>query len=138
MNTKKIVLDSCVVIDIMEKPKRAAGLKAQLYGKSIKIILCDVVLKEVNRVRGYVSENIISKVENLLGRKIEIQKVGATVISDAQQLSEQFQMCHNGDNEILSLCKAKSLVLVTSDRSLRKVSEWVGVIAFHPSEAAGI
>ena len=138
MNTKEIVLDSCVVIDIMEKPKRAAGLRSQLRGKSIKIILCDVVLREVNRVRGYVSENIISKVENLLGRKIEVQRVETNIVSDAHQLSEQFQICHNGDNKILSLCKAKSLVLVTSDRSLRKVSDWVGVIAFHPSEAAGI
>ena len=52
MNQKQnIVLDSCVVIDIIEKPKVASRLKASLRGKSVNIILCDIVLEEVNRVR---------------------------------------------------------------------------------------
>ena len=42
--TQNIALDSCVVIDLMEKPKVASGMKARLRGKSVKIILCDVVL----------------------------------------------------------------------------------------------
>ncbi len=132
------MLDSCVVIAIMDEPKKASGLKAQLRGKSIKIVLCDVVLKEVRRVRGYMSENIISKVEKLLGREIEVQKVNTDNIVDAKKMSEQFHLCHNGDNKILSLCKAKNLTLITSDRALKSVSEWVGVIVFHPSEASGI
>ena len=48
MNTQNIALDSCVVIDILEKPKVASKIKASLRGKSVKIILCDVVLGEVN------------------------------------------------------------------------------------------
>jgi len=58
--TQNIALDSCVVIDIMEKPKVASGLKARLRGKSVKIILCDVVLGEVKRVRGYLPEKVIA------------------------------------------------------------------------------
>ena len=40
---QNIALDSCVVIDIIEKPKIASGLKAGLRGKTVKIILCDIV-----------------------------------------------------------------------------------------------
>ena len=135
---QSIVLDSCVVIDIMEKPKVASGLKARLRGKSVKIILCDVVLEEVRRVRGYVPEKVITRLSHLLGRKIEVSKINDDDISNAHQITNQFQICHNGDNKILSLCQAKDFVLVTFDRMLLKACGFVGVAAFHPSMVGGI
>ena len=136
--TQSIALDSCVVIDVMEKPKVASGLKARLRGKSVKIILCDVVLGEVKRVRGYSSEKIIAKLSHLLGRKIELSKIESSDVLSAEQITEQFQICHNGDNKILSLCQAKDFVLVTFDRMLLKACSFVGVAAFHPSMVGGI
>ena len=136
--TQCIALDSCVVIDIMEKPKVASGLKARLRGKSVKIILCDVVLDEVKRVRGYLPEKVISRISSLLGRKIELSEINESDKTNASQITEQFQICHNGDNKILSLCQAKNFVLVTFDRMLLKASEFVGVAAFHPSMVGGI
>ena len=136
--TQSIALDSCVVIDIMEKPKVASGLKACLRGKSVKIILCDVVLDEVRRVRGYLPEKVIARLSNLLGRKIELSEINHSDVISAEQITEQFQICHNGDNKILSLCQAKNFVLVTFDRMLLKASEFVGVAAFHPSMVGGI
>ena len=135
---QSIALDSCVVIDIMEKPKVASGLKARLRGKSVKIILCDVVLDEVRRVRGYLPEKVISRISLLLGRKIELSKINASDVTSAEQITEQFQICHNGDNKILSLCQAKDFVLVTFDRMLLKACSFVGVAAFHPSMVGGI
>ena len=136
--TQKIALDSCVVIEIMEKPGVAQKLKARLRGKSIKIILCDVVLGEVRRVRGYLPEKVISKVSTLLGRKVELSVSDEESISNANQITNQFQICHNGDNKILSLCQAKDFVLVTFDRMLLKASQFIGVAAFHPSMVGGI
>ena len=136
--TQSIALDSCVVIDIMEKPKVASGLKARLRGKSVKIILCDVVLDEVRRVRGYLPEKVIARLSSLLGRKIELSEINPSDVTSAEQITEQFQICHNGDNKILSLCQAKNFVLVTFDRMLLKASEFVGVAAFHPSMVGGI
>lgn len=136
--TQSIALDSCVVIDIMEKPKVASGLKARLRGKSVRIILCDVVLDEVRRVRGYLPEKVISRISSLLGRKIELSEINHSDVTSAKAITEQFQICHNGDNKILSLCQAKDFVLVTFDRMLLKASEFVGVAAFHPSMVGGI
>ena len=136
--TQSIALDSCVVIDIMEKPKVASGLKARLRGKSVKIILCDVVLDEVRRVRGYLPEKVISRISSLLGRKIELSEINYSDVTSAKAITEQFQICHNGDNKILSLCQAKNFVLVTFDRMLLKASDFVGVAAFHPSMVGGI
>ena len=136
--TQSIALDSCVVIDILEKPKVASGLKARLRGKSVKIILCDVVLDEVRRVRGYLPEKVIARLSSLLGRKIELSEINYSDVTSAKVITEQFQICHNGDNKILSLCQAKDFVLVTFDRMLLKASEFVGVAAFHPSMVGGI
>jgi len=135
---QNVALDSCVVIDILEKPKVASRLKARLRGKSIKIILCDVVLGEVKRVRGYSPEKVIVKVSKLLGRKVELSKVDKNNVETAQQITNQFQICHNGDNKILSLCQAKNFVLVTFDRMLLKTCQFIGVVAFHPKMVGGI
>jgi predicted nucleic acid-binding protein len=136
MNQSKIALDSCVVIDIIEKPKVASKLKANLRGKSVKIILCDTVLSEVYRVRGYVESFVIGKISKILGREIELSKMESD--DSAKNITNQFQICHNGDNKILSLCQTKDFVLVTFDRMLLKTCEFVGVAAFHPLMAGGI
>lgn len=136
MNQSKIALDSCVVIDIIEKPKVASKLKASLRGKSVKIVLCDVVLSEVYRVRGYVASFVISKIAKILGREIELSKMQDD--DSAVAITDQFAICHNGDNKILRLCQAKDFVLVTFDRMLLKTCQFVGVAAFHPFMAGGI
>jgi len=135
---QKVALDSCVVIDLIEKPQVAFGLKARFKGKSIKLILCDVVLNEVKKVRGFTSEKIISTISKLLNRNIEIVTIDEKEKSNAKNITTQFQICHNGDNKILSLCQAKDFVLVTSDRMLLKTCQFVGVAAFHPSMVGGI
>ena len=135
---QKIALDSCVVIDIMENPKVAYGLKARLRGKSVKIILCDVVLNEVRRVRGFSSHKIITTISKLLNRNIEIVTVDEQEKYNAEKISVQYQICHNGDNKILSLCQAKDFILVTFDRMLLNACQFVGVVGFHPSMVGGI
>ena len=138
MNTQNIALDSCVVIDILEKPKVASKIKANLRGKPVKIILCDVVLGEVNQVRGYLPDTVIAKISQILGKKTGTSQINSEQTSNAQQITNQFHVCHNGDNKILSLCQAKDFILVTFDRMLLKACQFVGVAAFHPTVLGGI
>ena len=135
---QRIVLDSCVVIDIIEKPKVASRLKSNLRGKPVKIVLCDVVLDEVRHVRGLMPQVIVQKITRLLGKKVQLTAVTAKHQEDAIQLTEQFQICHNGDNKILSLCKAQNFILVTFDKMLLKASQFVGIAVLSPCTAGGI
>jgi len=135
---QRIVLDSCVVIDIIEKPKVASRLKSNLRGKSVNIVLCDVVLDEVRHVRGLMPQVIVQKITQLLGKKVQLDIVTEEHKAQALQLTEQFQICHNGDNNILSLCKARDFILVTFDRMLLKASQFVGIAVFSPFTAGGI
>ncbi len=136
MNQTQIALDSCVVIDIIEKPKVASKLKDSLRGKSVKIVLCDVVLFEVHHVRGYAASFVISKISKILGRDMVLSKMQDD--DTANIITNQFAICHNGDNKILSLCQARDFVLITFDRMLLKTCQFVGVAAFHPFMAGGI
>ena len=135
---QSIALDSCVVIDIIEKPKVASGLKANLRGKPVNIVLCDVVLDEVRKVRGLMPHTVIDKIARLLGKKVQLTAVTAEHEAEAQQLTQQFQICHNGDNKILSMCKACDFILVTFDKMLLKASQFVGIAVFSPFTAGGI
>ena len=67
---QSIALDTCVVIDIIEKPKVASGLKANLRGKAVNIVLCDVVLDEVRKVRGLMPHAVVEKIAKLLGKNV--------------------------------------------------------------------
>ena len=138
MNSQNVVLDSCVVIDIIEKPKVASQLKAKFRGKSISIILCDVVLNEVRRARGLFPQEVVSKVGTLLGRKIKLTSTTDEDKTNATSLTEQFAICHNGDNKILSLCQSRNFILVTFDKMLLKASQFVGIQVFSLFTAGGI
>ena len=135
---QSIALDSCVVIDIIEKAKVASGLKANLRGKPVNIVLCDVVLDEVRKVRGLMPHTVVEKITKLLGKKVQLTVVTEEHKEQALQLTEQFQICHNGDNKILSLCKARDFILVTFDKMLLKASQFVGIAVFSPFTAGGI
>lgn len=138
ITTQNVALDSCVVIGMIEDPRLGLKIKQGLKGKSVKIVLCDVVLSEVNRVRGYAKEYIISKISKILGRSIALQQTNSQEKEDAQKLSAQFLECHNGDNLILALCKIWNYILVTFDRALLRTSNFVGVIACNPLQVGGI
>ena len=135
---QKIALDSCVVIDLIEKPIFARRVRKALKGKSVQIILCDVVLEEVKRVRGFPQYEILSKISELLKRPVSIVQVSEEEKVQAKQITNQFQICHNGDNKILAICQIKDYILVTFDKMLRQASKFVGIAVFHPLCVGGI
>ena len=136
--TQKIALDSCVVINIIKEPTCIKKIQKALKGKSIQIILCDVVLNEVHRIIKYSHKKIIEKISASLKRKISIVSIGQQEKIQAIQLSNQFHICHNGDNKILAMCAIKNYILVTSDKMLTQTSKFIGVPVFHPFHIGGI
>jgi len=133
-----ITLDSCVIIDLLTKPGIADKIRRQMKGKSVRIVLCDIIVSEVRRVLGKNSQNWIPKLSKLLGRPVVVLQIQNDEKSDAKQISNQYKICHNGDNFILAFCKAKNFILLTFDRMLLKTCEFLGVVAFHPFRAGGI
>jgi predicted nucleic acid-binding protein len=138
ITNQTLALDSCVVISMMEDPGLGQRLKQSLKGKSIRIVLCDIVLSEVRRNRGYTKTSIVAKLSKLLGREIEVVETNKEEKNDAEKISLNYLECHRGDNIILAFCKLRDFILVTFDRALLRTCNFVGVMAFHPLEAGGI
>ena len=138
ITTQNITLDSCVVIGMIEDQRLGLKLKHGLRGKSARIILCDVVISEVNRVRGHARDFIVLKISKILGRQVEIIQTSSQEKEDAKKLSASFMQCHNGDNLILAFCKIRDYILVTFDRALLQTCNFIGVVAFSPLQAGGI
>lgn len=136
--TQKIVLDTCLVIDLVEKPKFAFKFKDNLKGKSIKVVLCDVVLHELRKVKRWSANTVIRQITEILGRQVELSQISEQDKKTAKDISDKFRICHNGDNKILSLCKARDFILVTFDGMLLTTCGIVGVAGFHPSNVRGI
>ncbi len=136
--TQRIVLDSCVVIDLLKKPSAVRRLKSDLCGRPVTIILCDTVLGEVRRVCGFEPGAVIRSISRLLKKRIETVRTTGQQRLAARQISGQYAICHNGDNLILGLCKIRTFVLVTLDRALLKACEFVGVAGFRPGRMGGL
>ena len=133
-----VALDSCVVIDLIDKGGVAGRLRASLRGKSVRLVLCGTVLGEVKKVRGWTRSYVMSRVSELVGKRVEVLLDGDGQRDAAASITEQYRFCHEGDNRIVALCRARDMVLLTFDRALLKACECVGVAAFHPTRAGGI
>lgn len=135
---QNIVLDSCVVIDVIEKKGIASRLRASLRGKSVRLVLCDVVLNEVRRVRGLDAAAVVSGVSRAIKRDVILASVENPHREIAESTTHKYEFCHRGDNLILALCQAKEFILLTFDRMLLRACDVVGVMAFHPAHARSI
>ena len=135
---QKVMLDSCVVIDLIGKKNFADRLRSSLRGKSVQIVLCNSVLYEVKKVTGLGSSEVISNISKIVRRDVIVCPADDSQKSLADSTTAQYQFCHKGDNLILALCSMKNFVLLTFDRMLLRACEAVGVAAFHPAGARGI
>ena len=133
-----VVLDSCVVIRLIEDGGFASKLRNALRGKPARLVLCDVVLSEVWRVRRIAADRAESAVSARLGKKVERSSVADGQKPLAESVTARYQFCHRGDNLILAMCMQRGFVLLTSDRMLLRACEFVGITAFRPGTAGGI
>ena len=128
----KIALDSCVVINLIDRRVVGNRIRSKLKGKPTTLVLCDKVLQEVQRVRGLTADKIIWLVTKTLGRKPEVSYSTSDDVIKAQEISEKYLECHKGDNLILAICMARNYILLTFDRMFLKICDLVGVLAFNP------
>lgn len=135
---QKVALDSCVVINLIDKRTIGNKIRTKLKGKPITIVLCDKVLSEVHKVRGLTVDKIIGLVTQTLGRKPEVSYSNADDVKKAQELSDKYLECHKGDNLILAICIARNYILLTFDRMFLKICDMIGVLAFNPVKGGRI
>lgn len=130
MNTRNIVLDTCVLVQLSKDHKEVLRLKEMLKGKNVIFIIPDVVVQELYHV-AHITKSEIPKLLSYFGKKIFFDSVKPHKES-ALQISLQFYDSHSSDSQILALCQAKDYILITFDKALLRVCNMVNAVAFHP------
>ena len=130
MNTRNIVLDTCVLVQLSKDHKEVVRFKKMLKGKNVTFIIPDVVVQELYYV-AQITKSEIPKLLSYFGKKIFFDSVKPHKTS-ALQISSQFHDSHFSDSQILALCQAKDYILITFDKALLRVSNMINAVAFHP------
>lgn len=131
-------LDTNVPINLIEKKGFAKKFSKSLRGKKIRVGICDVVLSELKKVRGYSKDFVITKISHILGRPVVVSSLSVYELKIATEKSEKFSTLHRNDDLILAHCFATNSILITCDRKLRHVCDIAGVVAVHPMGAGRI
>ncbi len=127
------ILDTNVVIDIIEAPSRAQKMRAGIRGKQVRFVVCDTVLRELRRVRRWSADAVLAGLEKVLGRsRVVVSDPPEGLVPYAAELRRRYEMAHNGDVHILAQCRIAGCALLTRDGKMRQVASMVGVLAFHP------
>ena len=127
------VLDTNVVIDILENRSNSRKLARAIRGKQVRLVVCRTVLRELQRVRRWSEDVVLAGLARVFGReRIVISDPPKGLKKYAKDLEHQYEMAHNGDVHILAQCRMDGCALITRDRNMRRVADYVGVQAFHP------
>ncbi len=134
---QQVAFDTCTAINVLTCNRYAKRLRKKLRGKPLRIILCDMVVKELQKKRYNITQ-VILRIQNALGRSVHVGRMNEQHMAAGEQISARFHTCHTGDNYILAYCRSESIPLITDDRDFRRACNCMGVTAFFASEAGNI
>lgn len=129
----KVVLDACVVIDVLAKPIIARKILALFHGKRFRIVLQDVVLTEVQRILRTSKEEIIRRISLILRKEPYIFVTTEQMRQISTEIQQKYGICHFPDSLIVAACKLRSWTLFSFDRNMIQSAEFEGILAFNPS-----
>ena len=127
------VLDTNVVIDILENRSYNRKMVRAIRGKQIRLVVCETVLRELRRVRKWSEDVVLAGLEEAFGReRIVVSDPPKDLLTHAKELERRYEMAHNGDVHILAQCRMDGCALITRDGNMRQVASMMGVLVFHP------
>lgn len=127
------VLDTNVVIDILENRSHNRKMVRAIRGKQVRLVVCETVLRELRRVRKWSEDVVLAGLEEAFGRgRIVVSDPPKDLLTHARELERRYEMAHNGDVHILAQCRMDGCALITRDGNMRQVASMMGVLVFHP------
>lgn len=132
-----LALDSCVIVELLTKTKMASKIRRLFKGKHSRIVLQDVVFREVERLLKIPREKILEKVGLILGKEVYVFPTTDEMKEVAKKMERQYGICHHPDSLILAASKLHSWTLLTFDRNMLRAAEFEGTMAFNPVRLGG-
>ena len=130
---KPSILDTNVVIDILERRHPTRNILNRIREKQISPVLCSTVFFELKKVRGLEKAEVMRRLNKKVGKKcIVIPAEPERLDMYAKRLVRRHANTHAGDSHILMLCRISNYMLITRDREMRLCAGKIGVKALHP------
>ena len=127
------VLDTNVIIDILENRSYSKKVVRAIRSKQVRLVVCETVLRELQRVRQWSENVVLARLEEAFGReRITVSDPPQDLRAHADKLKSLYEMAHNGDAHILAQCRMNGCALITRDGKMRQVADMMGVQVFHP------
>lgn len=128
---KKFVLDTCVIISILESRGAMADLIKRLIDIE-SVYLNSVSLDEASR-KGYDREQVVAKIKEYFDAQVIVKDVSEENRIDAQKLENKCSLIHRGDSAIAAFSMEHHSTLITFDKELIKGCDMVGLPTFNPN-----
>lgn len=132
-----LALDSCTLIGTLRSPKLARKILRLFNGTHSRIVLQDVVIKEAQKILHLSREEIIERISSLLRKEVFVFVTTEKMRIKAQELENQYHVCHYPDSIILTAAKMFSWTILTLDRNMLRAADFEGILAFNPMKARG-
>lgn len=127
-----MALDSCTVIEILKDGKFANKVIRLFKGNHSRIVLQDIVLKEVQKILRMPQEQIIEKIGLRLNKEVFVFVTSEQMRTDAKEIERKYGICHYPDSIIFTASKMYSWSIITLDRNMITTARCEGILAFNP------
>lgn len=133
----KIVLDSNVVIDIIQKQNPTRKNIQMRIKSGDEVIIPEHVIREVIKKIPNGQEAIINWLVKQNPMKLTFLRDTEKIIKKAESFEAKFTYCHWPDSRIIAHCSEYDAVLVTRDQKMRLCADFLGVMTTSPYNLGG-
>jgi len=127
-----LALDSCAVIGTIRSSGFAIKTIRHFRGKNCSVVLQDVVLQECKKILKISREEIVSKIQKILGKQVFVFETTLEIKENARRIEQQYGICHFPDSLILAAAKKCSWTILTTDKNMIRTASYEGIQAFNP------
>ena len=127
-----IIADTNGLISIIDHSGSCYRTKTGLRKGPKRIIIPEVVIKELQKIRGISALQIINQISSILRKKVSILKCNSDIHLAAKELELKYSLSHFPDSILLAMAQFGGHSILTYDRGLINTVKKIGVRTFTP------
>ena len=131
-NRESAVADTNWLINTLDHPGSCYRAKKGLGAGPKRIVIPEVVIKELQKIRRISSIEIIHHVSAILRKKVSILKCNSDIRLAAKELESKYPLAHFPDTILLAMALFGGHSILTYDRGLINTAKKIGITTFTP------
>jgi len=97
-----------------------------------RVLIPEIVIKELQKIRGISVLEIINHISSILRKKVSILKCNSDIRLAAKEFESKYPLAHFPDSILLAMAQFGGHSILTYDRGLISTAKKVGIRTFTP------